>query len=146
MWRAAVLAGGAAAIVFCLWRLDFRTQAAPRAEQAAQESIPAYGKGPTADELPATLSPDEFDRKETKEAYAVAGKLKKTLFQLPCYCRCDRTHGHRHLLDCFTSYHGARCWACQQEAMFAYAESRKGKTPEQIRDAIIRGEWNNKAP
>jgi Protein of unknown function with PCYCGC motif len=139
------------AIISAIITLWLRHTLTPRRHTALagveqlQQDVPAYGREPVPSVLPATLSPEQFDKKEVKEAYAIAGQLKKVLYGLPCYCRCDRSQGHRHLLDCFTSYHGARCWACQQEARFAYSESRKGKTVEQIREAIIHGDWQKSA-
>ena len=73
-------------------------------------------------------------------AYRVAGQIPEVLAQLPCYCYCDR-RGHRGLLDCFASKHGADCDICVKEAIFAMQEHRKGKTPEQIRAEIVHGDW-----
>src|SRR5579872_4810011 len=45
------------------------------------------------------------------------------------------------LLDCFVSTHGSECDVCQKEAVLSYQLTRKGKTPAQIRAAIIHGDW-----
>jgi hypothetical protein len=75
--------------------------------------------------------------------YALAAKIKPVLFQQPCYCYCDRHEGHKSLLDCYASTHGSECDICQKEAVFSYQQTQKGKTPEQIRAAIIRGDWKS---
>lgn len=105
------------------------------------EDIPAFGKEPPSGPLPTTLPPDQFSNPDIRKAYAAAGRLKTVFYQLPCYCRCDHTENHKHLLDCFRSYHGAHCWACQREALFAEQEFKKGRSPTQIRDSIISGAW-----
>jgi hypothetical protein len=67
--------------------------------------------------------------------------VKKVLYQQPCYCHCDRSQGHGSLLDCFVSRHGSGCDVCQREAFYSYEQTRKGKTPAQIREGIMQGEW-----
>ena len=56
--------------------------------------------------LPTTLPPSFFPGR-TAEAYGVAAEIPEVLAGLACYCGCDRSVGHRHLLDCFTDDHGA---------------------------------------
>ena len=51
--------------------------------------------------------------------------------------------GHKSLLDCYLSEHASGCDECRKEAIFAYEQTRKGKTPTQIRNAIIRGDWKS---
>ena len=74
------------------------------------------------------------------KAYKVAAKNSDLLYQLPCYCYCDRNHGHNSLHSCFESSHGASCSVCMKEALFADQMASKGKTVKQIRAAIIAGE------
>ncbi|HEY5027273.1 MAG TPA: CYCXC family (seleno)protein [Candidatus Angelobacter sp.] len=109
--------------------------------QKNEDEIPAYGHGEPKGDLPVTIAPGEFQNEMVQHAYAAAATIKPVLYQLPCYCGCDRSHRHRHLLDCFTSYHGAHCWACQKEALFAYAQFKQGHSVDEIRTAIIKGEW-----
>jgi hypothetical protein len=129
---------------------------APRSmPQAMQESMPGMEHGGSADEvpafhskaptgtLPATLDPSLFQDTMTANAYAAAARIRKTLYQMPCYCHCDRSQGHGSLLDCFASRHGSGCNICKSEALYAFEQLRKGKTPAQIRDGIIRGDWQN---
>ena len=74
-------------------------------------------------------------------AYQMAAKIPNVLYQLPCYCRCDRADGHKNLHSCFETTHGAACSTCMREAVYAYQQTKKGKTPTQIRAGIERGEW-----
>jgi hypothetical protein len=66
----------------------------------------ALGGGLSADTLPGTLPPSLFSGR-TARAYAVAAEIPDVLAGLYCYCRCDLSNGHRHLLDCFRDAHGA---------------------------------------
>ena len=90
--------------------------------------------------LPKVLSQDRFDHPVLKRAYAAAEKNKAMVATLPCYCWCSRM-GHRSLLDCFASNHGANCDVCMQEVILADEMARKGKTAAQIRAAIIKKEY-----
>ena len=74
------------------------------------------------------------------KAYKVAAKNSDLMYQLPCYCYCDRNHGHNSLHSCFETDHGAECSVCMKEALYADQEAKKGKTAKQIRAAIIAGE------
>ena len=109
----------------------------------SEEPVPAYHTGPPTGDLPQTMDPEEFGHPVIKNAYALAGKVKKVLYQEPCYCHCDRSQGHGSLLDCFVSRHGSGCETCVKEAFYSYEETRRGKTPGQIRDSILHGEWQS---
>jgi hypothetical protein len=75
--------------------------------------------------------------------YQQAIKIGNVLYQLPCYCRCDRALGHTSLRSCYEGLHGAECSTCAKEAFFAYRMTRAGKTPAQIRAAINRHEYES---
>lgn len=108
------------------------------------ERIPAYHKEPPKGPLPKTLNPKMFPDPLTRNVYAIAAKEKKILYQLPCYCGCDREAVHHtSLLDCYCDNHASFCATCRMEAVFAYQEYRKGKTAPQIREEIIAGKWRN---
>src|SRR5271154_6672329 len=82
--------------------------AASRSSMAAQEAsssepVPAFHSEVPAGPMPATLAPDTFTDVTVQNAYALAAKIKKVLYQQPCYCYCDRHAGHGSLLDCYTS-------------------------------------------
>ncbi len=118
-------------------------QTAP--SQPVEQSQPAqamahvpehYTTAPRSDSLGATLSPTKFVGK-TKQAYDVARKIPVTLAQLPCYCHCDETVGHKSLHSCFEDEHAASCAVCVEEALLAYQLEKSGKTAAQIREQII---------
>jgi hypothetical protein len=104
------------------------------------EPVPAYHPQPPTDALPPTMQPAIFTEIGVFNAYTVAGRIKKVLYQEPCYCHCDRSEGHGSLLDCFVSRHGSGCDTCMREAFYSYEQTRKGKTPLQIREGIMRGD------
>ena len=118
-------------------------QGANPAQSPAEEAVPAYHAQAPKGELPETMNPGLFTDPVVQNAYAVAAKIKKTLYQQPCYCHCDRSQGHKSLLDCFASKHGSGCGTCIYEDFYAFEQSRKGKTAAQIRAGIIKGEWKS---
>jgi len=118
-------------------------QEANAPQAGAAETVPAYHAQPPDGELPATMDPELFADPFVQNAYAVAAKIKKTLYQQPCYCHCDRSHGHASLLDCFASKHGSGCGTCIYEDFYSYEQSRKGKNAAEIRAGIIKGEWKS---
>jgi hypothetical protein len=71
-----------------------------------------------------------------RQAYIIAQQSPWLLAQLWCYCGCDRTNGHRSLLDCYRDYHGATCAICTGEALEANQLFNQGSPVEQIRDAL----------
>lgn len=89
------------------------------------------------------MAPSLFPTPVVQNAYTIAAKIKKTLYQQPCYCHCDRSQGHTSLLDCFASRHGAGCNICLYEDLYSYEQTRKGKTAAQIRAGIMKGEWKS---
>jgi hypothetical protein len=71
-----------------------------------------------------------------RQAYIVAQQNPWLLAQLWCYCGCDKTNGHRCLLDCYRDYHGATCAICAGEALEANQLFNQGSPVDQIRDAL----------
>ena len=112
-------------------------------QSGTAEPLPAYHGQVPPGALPATMNPDFFGDPFVQNAYTIAARIKKTLYQQPCYCHCDRSQGHGSLLDCFASKHGAGCNICISEDFYAYEQLRKGKTAAQIRAGIIQGEWQS---
>jgi hypothetical protein len=118
-------------------------QGADSPQPPADSSVPAYHTQAPRGALPATMNPELFPDPVVQNAYAIAAKIKKTLYQQPCYCHCDRSQGHGSLLDCFASKHGAGCNICIYEDFYGYEQSHKGKTAAQIRAGIIKGDWQS---
>jgi hypothetical protein len=84
-----------------------------------------------------------FQHAYQKKSYEVAEKNAEVLHQQPCYCYCDRGFGHNSLRSCFETDHGAHCAACMKEAFYTAKMLKQKKTPAQIREGIIRGEWQS---
>jgi hypothetical protein len=110
--------------------------------------VPAFHNAPPpkGEALPPILTQqqlanDGLTMPAQKEAYKAAARHSALLYQLPCYCYCDRNHGHKSLRSCFEGTHGANCGTCTQEALYAHQMSKKGWTAKQIRDGIIRGDF-----
>ena len=68
--------------------------------------------------------------------YAQAREIAPTLDGLYCHCDCSKHSGHRSLLSCFESDHGAACDICLSEASIAYTMLQNGRTLDDIREAI----------
>jgi hypothetical protein len=71
-----------------------------------------------------------------KEVYSQAAEIASVLDGLHCYCDCSRHSGHRSLLTCFESDHGAACDICLTEAAIAYRMTKDGRGLDDVRDAI----------
>ncbi|MGB7282126.1 MAG: CYCXC family (seleno)protein [Candidatus Acidiferrum sp.] len=110
-------------------------------QDANIEPIPAYHKSAPTGTLPATLGPSLFADPIAQNAYRLAARIRKILYQEPCYCHCDRSQGHGSLLDCYAGKHAAECGICIREGLYSYQQSRKGKSVAQIREGIERGDW-----
>jgi hypothetical protein len=98
----------------------------------AEDPMPAFHSQVPAGPLPQTLEPASFSNPIVQNAYALAAKVKKVLYQQPCYCHCDRSIGHGSLLDCFTGKHAAVCDVCIREGFYSYEQTQKKKTAAQI--------------
>jgi hypothetical protein len=72
------------------------------------------------------------------EAYAAARSAPGTLDGVYCHCDCSKHAGHRSLLTCFESNHGAYCDICMGEAMVAGGMAARGQSLMEIREAIDR--------
>jgi hypothetical protein len=94
-----------------------------------------FSESRAAAKLRLTLDPALFVG-EAREAYMAAQNNPALLAQLHCYCGCDREIGHKNLLDCFRTRHGANCAICMGEAIEAQRLAREGMPVEQIRDQL----------
>ncbi|MFN7649377.1 MAG: CYCXC family (seleno)protein [Acidobacteriota bacterium] len=93
--------------------------------------------------FPPTLDPKSFTDPIIRKAYQVAKEIPEILAQQPCYCYCDRSAGHKGLLDCFRDNHSSHCGTCMKEALLAKQLHEEKFTAAEIRTAIMRGDWKN---
>jgi len=114
--------------------------ATPQKPEALPQGPHAYHKDPPTGPLPPTLDPAKFvDNKAAFVTYYIASKIRELLYQEPCFCYCDKEEGHKSLLDCYTGDHGVNCHVCQRGVIFAYEQSKVGKTAAEIREAMEKG-------
>ena len=125
------------------YRTGNRSRSTPQSPSSAAATNPAarvpahYEEVKSLSELPPTLAPDRFFG-QARLAYQVAREIPQTLAQLPCYCYCDETFGHKSLHSCYESDHSATCATCVNEALLAYRlQKEQGLTAPQIRERII---------
>jgi hypothetical protein len=112
-----------------------------RVDVASAKVSHAYHEDPPTGPLPNTLEPDRFrDKKAAFVSYSLAAKIPKLLYQMPCYCPCDKNEGHESLLDCYVGDHGVGCPTCQKEVIYCYRQFQTGKTAAEIREGIEKGE------
>jgi hypothetical protein len=110
---------------------------------AYHATAPAHGA-----KLPALLSGSQlagpmFQYPWQKAVYVEAAKVPNVLYQLPCYCHCDRNMGHTSLHSCFEGLHGAECSTCAKEGYYAYQMTLKGKTVKEIREGVMRKDFES---
>ena len=106
-------------------------------DYAAKGRVPAYNTvAPDPATLPPTLSPEAFTGNQ-RLAYQAAKDIPQVLAQLPCYCHCDRSKGHKSLHSCFESEHGENCGICIGEALLAANLHKQRVSIPQIRKQII---------
>ena len=82
------------------------------------------------------LSPTIFDDERTRAAYQVAKDIPEVLEQLPCFCGCMTSFGHKNNLFCFKDQHGSGCTLCQDIALDARKMHDAGMSITQIQDNI----------
>ena len=82
------------------------------------------------------LSPTLFSDEKTRAAYQVAKDIPEVLEQLPCFCGCMTSFGHKNNLFCFKDQHGSGCNICQDIALDARKMHDQGVSIAQIQDNI----------
>ena len=106
--------------------------------------IPRYREKPIDRRaLPVTLDPATFTTPYIAHSYRVAKEIPEVLAEQPCYCYCDAGFGHGSLLDCHIDDHSAGCAVCIKESLLVERLHHQGKTADEIREAIVRGEWRD---
>lgn len=79
-----------------------------QARKLRDPGVPPYhASAETAKPFPALVPARYFRRYPlVVRAYEIAHEMPAVIAQQPCYCHCDK-FGHRSLLDCYASDHGA---------------------------------------
>jgi len=114
-------------------------QSSPEARTAFHEL--SYHDHAPVGPLPSLLDARQFRiSRAAFVAHYRASQIKETLYQVPGYYPCSKSEGHQSLLNCFADKHGSKCVTCQREAGFCYLQTKKGRTPAEIRQAMERGE------
>jgi len=83
-----------------------------------------------------TLPPEIFLDPKAREAYQVAKDIPDVLRELPCFCGCMRSHGHKNNLFCFMDEHGSACEICEDIALDAKRMHNNGASIKEIQDNI----------
>ncbi|MET1122214.1 PCYCGC motif-containing (lipo)protein [Priestia megaterium] len=79
--------------------------------------------------------------------YATAAQNKELLENIPCYCGCGESAGHKNNYDCFIQEnkkdgrvvwddHGTKCGVCLEIAAQSVSDLKSGKSIKQIRQSI----------
>ncbi|MFD2923359.1 PCYCGC motif-containing (lipo)protein [Halobacillus naozhouensis] len=79
--------------------------------------------------------------------YTSASQHKELLEQIPCYCGCGESVGHKNNYDCFIhdnkengaivwDDHGTKCGVCLEIAAQAMIDYQNGKSVQEIRENI----------
>lgn len=112
---------------------------AQQQQPASSTHVPAHFEDMASmGRLAPTLAPESFTG-PTSEAYRKVREIPETIAQLPCYCHCDVSFGHKSLHTCFETDHASHCAICVSEALVAYDYAKKdGLSPAQIRERIIK--------
>jgi hypothetical protein len=112
------------------------------------DDVPAFHAQPPApaEKLPVILTEAQLRAAGATlpwqiRVYALAARIPRVLYQLPCNCHCDRALGHTSLESCFSGTHGMECSTCAQEGVYAYRMTKLGKTPAEIRAGIAAHEY-----
>lgn len=82
------------------------------------------------------LSPTLFNDEKTRAAYQTAKDIPEVLEQLPCFCGCMTSFGHKNNLFCFKDQHGSGCEICQDIALDARKMHDEGMSIAKIQENI----------
>jgi hypothetical protein len=91
---------------------------------------------PAIEKSAGVLSPTLFGDERTRAAYQVAKDIPEVLEQLPCFCGCMTSFGHKNNLFCFKDQHGSGCTLCQDIALDARKMHDQGLSIAKIQDNI----------
>ena len=88
-------------------------------------------------QLVATMSPSLFASDvKARAAYQTAKDIPEVLAELPCYCGCMLSFGHKNNLFCFKDEHGSACTVCMDIALDARDMHKRGLSTASIKETI----------
>ena len=142
-----LILGGAVVMVAIVWGTLQTTNKTAGEKDAkvpdtASKAEKFTGSAPLS--LIATLDPAQFTGR-AKTAYQAAKEIPAVLAQLPCFCGCMRTHGHKNNLFCFMDEHGSACEICEDIAIDAKRMRNNGASVKEIQDNI-KGKYSQYLP
>lgn len=119
-------------------------------EESHNHSKPSFYQGDLREKTASVQDlPSFLDDKpeDMKVIYSAAAQHQEVLEQIPCYCGCGTSAGHRSSYQCFVHEvnedgsiewddHGTRCGVCLEIAATSVIEYSKGKSVKEIRDLI----------
>lgn len=146
----ALLAAGAGVFLYAIATTRSEPPAASSSQRAAPTTTSArtrayrfFESAEAAKPLPVTLSPSRFRDPIVAASYTIAQEIPEVLAQQPCLCGCDNpSDDHRSLLDCYADEHAATCMVCVKEAVYASRMTDAGRSPDWIRESILRHEFS----
>jgi Protein of unknown function with PCYCGC motif len=102
----AVLA--AVAVAFLFLDEEATTPGRQTAPAPTHSEVPRFHpSAEAARPYPKLQDPARYSIPVVSQAYRIASEIPEVLAQQPCYCYCGESFGHRSLLDCFATDHGA---------------------------------------
>ena len=113
---------------------------------AAVVAASSEDAGPSAGGMPQMVTPLDLASVSPNVAahYRYVRGHQDAYSQIPCFCGCDRSLGHRSLLDCFVQADGAAweahasgCGICVSESVTARRLLNGGRDPTAVREAVI---------
>ncbi len=114
------------------------------AEQRNEKEYNYFESAEAGKPFPRTLPATDFANPGIAKTYRIAGLIPEVLVQQPCLCGCDnKSDDHKSLLDCYKDDHASHCAVCLKEVILADNMTREGKTPKEIREAILDGAYSN---
>jgi len=106
-WALAILAAVAVGFLFLEDEATAPQPPAAEPEAPASHVPPFHQSAEAAKPFPILQDPARYQIPVVSQAYRIAYEIPEVLAQQPCYCNCGDSFGHRSLLDCFASDHGA---------------------------------------
>ena len=118
---------------------------------AQSNKVPKFHAQPPGGTLPQVRNPAQYAANPTVERiYQLAAAIRPVLYQLPCYCSCDREEGHASLLDCYVSTQAVQCLICHEKRSLRFdrhaGENIRGRSARRFFAAIGKAKISTISP